>query len=60
MQLSSREWRAVLVGVASVLRYLVVGVLLVALDFLVFWVLDQVHHQLTEDVVARGETGRLV
>ncbi|XP_047190893.1 DC-STAMP domain-containing protein 2 isoform X2 [Scophthalmus maximus] len=54
LQLSSREWRAVLVGVASVLRYLVVGVLLVALDFLVFWVLDQVHHQLTEDVVARA------
>lgn len=54
--LSSRERRAVLVGVVSVLRHLVMGSLLVALDFLVFWMLDQVHHQVKGDVVARGET----
>lgn len=45
-----------LVGVASVVKYLVVGGVLVALDFLVFWILDQVRHQLTGDVVARGES----
>lgn len=42
-------------GVASVLRHLVTGGLLVALDFLVFWTLQQVTQQVTEDVVARGE-----
>uniref|UniRef100_UPI0037E98DFF DC-STAMP domain-containing protein 2 n=1 Tax=Semicossyphus pulcher TaxID=241346 RepID=UPI0037E98DFF len=52
--LTAREWRAVLVGVVSVLRHLVMGGLLVALDFLVFWVLDQVHHQVKGDVVARA------
>ncbi|XP_041650106.1 DC-STAMP domain-containing protein 2 [Cheilinus undulatus] len=52
--LTAREWRTVLVGVASVLRHLVMGGLLVALDFLVFWVLDQVQHQLKGDVVAQA------
>nr|XP_043873781.1 DC-STAMP domain-containing protein 2-like [Solea senegalensis] len=52
--LSSNEQRAVLVGVVSVFKHLVVGSLMVALDFLVFWVLDQVRHLVTEDVVARA------
>ncbi|XP_040899644.1 DC-STAMP domain-containing protein 2 [Toxotes jaculatrix] len=54
LYLSSREQRAVLRGVVSVLRHLMMGSLLVALDFLVFWMLDQVHHQVTGDVVARA------
>ncbi|CAG5866037.1 unnamed protein product [Menidia menidia] len=53
-RLSGRERRAVLGGVASVLRNAAVGGLLVALDFLVFWILDQVHHQVKSDVVARA------
>ncbi|XP_034410402.1 DC-STAMP domain-containing protein 2 [Cyclopterus lumpus] len=52
--LTSGERRAVLRGVVSVLRHLVMGGLLVALDFLVFWMLDQVHHQVKGDVVARA------
>ncbi|XP_049903847.1 DC-STAMP domain-containing protein 2 [Epinephelus moara] len=52
--LTAREQRAVLVGVASVFRHLVMGGLLVALDFLVFWMLDQVQHQVKGDVVARA------
>ncbi|KAM6994692.1 LOW QUALITY PROTEIN: DC-STAMP domain-containing protein 2 [Tautogolabrus adspersus] len=52
--LSGREWRAVLLGVVSVLRHLVMGGLLVVLDFLVFWMLDQVQHQVRGDVVARA------
>ncbi|XP_069392839.1 DC-STAMP domain-containing protein 2 isoform X3 [Paralichthys olivaceus] len=54
LHLSNGEWRVVLVGVVSVLKHLVVGSLLVALDFLVFWILDQVRHQVTGDVVARA------
>lgn len=41
---------------ASVLRHLLTGGLLVALDFLVFWMLDQGRHLVEKDVVARGET----
>ncbi|XP_039662136.1 DC-STAMP domain-containing protein 2 [Perca fluviatilis] len=54
LQLSAREWRAVYVSVVSVLKHLLVGLVLVALDFLVFWMMDQVHHQVKGDVVARA------
>ncbi len=56
LHLTTQERKVVLVGVVSVLRHLVMGSLLVALDFLVFWVLDQVHHQVKGDIIARGET----
>ncbi|XP_030607584.1 DC-STAMP domain-containing protein 2 isoform X2 [Archocentrus centrarchus] len=52
-QLTDRERQAVMAGLVSVFRHLIVGSLLVALDFLVFWILDQVHHLVTEDIVAR-------
>lgn len=48
-----------MMGVASVLRHLVTGGLLVALDFLVFWMLDQGRHLVKRDIVARGETAWL-
>ncbi|XP_063736976.1 DC-STAMP domain-containing protein 2 [Eleginops maclovinus] len=54
LQQSARERRAVFGGVASVFKHLVMGGLLVALDFLVFWTLDQVNHQVKGDVVARA------
>ncbi|XP_041842758.1 DC-STAMP domain-containing protein 2 isoform X2 [Melanotaenia boesemani] len=59
-QLSSRERHGVLVGVTSVFRHLLIGSLLVALDFLVFWILDQVHHQVKGDVVARAPVSVVV
>lgn len=43
-------------GMASVLRHLLTGGLVVALDFLVFWMLDQGRHLVKRDIVARGET----
>ncbi|XP_047217585.1 DC-STAMP domain-containing protein 2 isoform X3 [Girardinichthys multiradiatus] len=52
--LSYKERKAMVMGVTSVLRHLVIGSLLVALDFLVFWILDQLHHQVKGDVVARA------
>ncbi|XP_020566184.1 DC-STAMP domain-containing protein 2 isoform X2 [Oryzias latipes] len=54
LQLSFRERHAVLVGVASVLRHTLMGGLLVVLDYLVFWILDQVHLQVKGDVIARA------
>ncbi|XP_054638301.1 DC-STAMP domain-containing protein 2 isoform X2 [Dunckerocampus dactyliophorus] len=53
-QLTSREWQAVLVSVAWVLRHTLWAGLLVALDFLVFWLLDQVHRHVQGDVVGRA------
>ena len=44
-----------ILGVASVVKHLVMGSLLVVLDFLVFWMLEQVHQQVKGDAVARGE-----
>ncbi|XP_028984393.1 DC-STAMP domain-containing protein 2 isoform X2 [Betta splendens] len=52
--LTAREWQGVLVGVVAVFKHLVMGGLLVALDFLVFWMLDQVHRQVKGDVTARA------
>lgn len=54
LHLTSRERRAVLTGVVSVFKHTVIAGLLVALDFMVFWILDQVHHQAKGDVLARG------
>ncbi|XP_008401321.1 DC-STAMP domain-containing protein 2 [Poecilia reticulata] len=54
LRLTQRERRRVLVRLASVFRHLVGGGLIVAMDFLVFWILDQVHHQVEVDVVARA------
>ncbi|XP_013883921.1 DC-STAMP domain-containing protein 2 [Austrofundulus limnaeus] len=53
-QMSFKERKAVLMGVASVFKHLVIGSLLVCLDFLVFWILDQVYHQVKGDVIARA------
>lgn len=54
--MSFKERKAVLMGVASVFKHLVIGGLLASLDFLVFWLLDQVYHQVKGDVIARGQT----
>ncbi|XP_028319617.1 DC-STAMP domain-containing protein 2 [Gouania willdenowi] len=53
-QLTSKEWKSALKGVATVLRYLLIGGLVVVLDFLLFWILDQVQHLVKADVVARS------
>lgn len=53
LRLSAKEKRLVLQDVVLVYRHLVVGGVLVALDFLVFWMLDQVHQLVKEEVVAR-------
>lgn len=55
LQMSLTECRVALMGVVAVLRQAAISGVLVALDFLVFWTLDQVHHQMTVDIVARGE-----
>lgn len=53
LRLTAKEKRLVLRDVVAVFRHLLMGGVLVALDFLVFWMLDQVHQLVKEDVVAR-------
>lgn len=53
LRLTAKEKRLVLRDVVAVFRHLVMGSVLVVLDFLVFWMLDQVHQMVKEDVVAR-------
>lgn len=53
LRLTAKEKRLVLRDVVAVFRHLLLGGVLVVLDFLVFWMLDQVHQMVKEDVVAR-------
>lgn len=53
--LTRRECRSVLKGVVWVTRHMLMSAVLIALDFLVFWILDQVHRQVQGGVVARGD-----
>ncbi|XP_037130820.1 DC-STAMP domain-containing protein 2 [Syngnathus acus] len=60
LRLTSSEYRAVLLGVAWVLRHTLMSAVFVALDFLVFWLLDQVNQQVRGGVVARAPVMVLV
>uniref|UniRef100_H3C6R0 DC-STAMP domain containing 2 n=1 Tax=Tetraodon nigroviridis TaxID=99883 RepID=H3C6R0_TETNG len=53
LRLTAKEKRLVLSDVLAIFRHLAMGSVLVALDFLVFWMLDQVQQLVKEDVVAR-------
>ncbi|KAJ0067679.1 hypothetical protein NL108_009833, partial [Boleophthalmus pectinirostris] len=52
-RMSLQERRAVLADVSSALTHLLIAGILVALDFLIFWILDQVQHQVSADIVVR-------
>ncbi|XP_077454839.1 DC-STAMP domain-containing protein 2 isoform X1 [Stigmatopora argus] len=51
---TGRERRAVLMGVVWVLRHATMSAVLVCVDYLVFWLLDQVHRLVQEGVTARA------
>ena len=53
LRLSAREKQLLLRDVAALFRHLAMGGVLVALDFLLFWMLEQLHQLVREDVVAR-------
>ncbi|XP_055080207.1 DC-STAMP domain-containing protein 2, partial [Periophthalmus magnuspinnatus] len=54
LRMSNQEREAVLIDVYSALRHLLIGGILMAVDFLIFWILDQVHHQASVDIVVRS------
>ncbi|XP_056617609.1 DC-STAMP domain-containing protein 2 isoform X2 [Triplophysa dalaica] len=51
LYLTARERRAVIGQVMSLLRYMAMSGILIAVDLLVFWVFDLVHHQAQAPVV---------
>jgi putative flippase GtrA len=54
--LTARERQTAALSAVSILRHIAMGCLVVALDLVVFWMFDLVHHQAQGDIVARGET----
>ncbi|KAJ8005460.1 hypothetical protein DPEC_G00146870 [Dallia pectoralis] len=52
--LTAGERRAVSLSAVSILRHMAIGLVVVALDLMVFWMFDLVHHQAQGDIVARA------
>lgn len=42
-------------GLVSVLKHMVMGCVVIALDLMVFWVFDILHYHAQTEVVARGK-----
>lgn len=54
LYLTARERRAMAGQMLSLLRYMVMTVILIAVDFMVFWVFELVHHQAQGEIVTQG------
>ncbi|XP_036394574.1 DC-STAMP domain-containing protein 2 [Megalops cyprinoides] len=54
LSLTAKEKRAAALSAVSILRHIVVGCLVVALDLMVFWIFDVVHHLAQGEIVARA------
>ncbi|XP_043117634.1 DC-STAMP domain-containing protein 2 [Puntigrus tetrazona] len=54
LYLTVRERRAIAGQMLSLLRYMVMTVILIAVDLMVFWVFELVHHQAQGEIVAQA------
>ncbi|XP_035387011.1 DC-STAMP domain-containing protein 2 [Electrophorus electricus] len=54
VRLTAQERRAVAAGLVSLLRHMAMGCVVMALDLMVFWVFDILHHQAQGEIVARA------
>ncbi|XP_030638976.1 DC-STAMP domain-containing protein 2 [Chanos chanos] len=54
LYLTAEERRTVAAGMLSVLKHLAMACVVIALDVMVFWVFDVVHHQAQGEIVARA------
>ncbi|MBN3305272.1 DCST2 protein, partial [Amia calva] len=54
MYLTIKERRAHTLNIISVLRHMLIGCLVVVLDFIIFWVFDMVRHMAQGEIVARA------
>jgi len=52
--LTARERRAMAGQTLSLFRYMVMTVILIAVDLMVFWVFELVHHQAQGEIVTQG------
>uniref|UniRef100_A0A8C5Q5L7 Dendritic cell-specific transmembrane protein-like domain-containing protein n=1 Tax=Leptobrachium leishanense TaxID=445787 RepID=A0A8C5Q5L7_9ANUR len=56
LYLTRREMQGYSFAIINVFRNLLIVVFMVLVDYLVFWILDMVHHLLQGDIVARAPT----
>ncbi|KAL7874213.1 hypothetical protein SRHO_G00051830 [Serrasalmus rhombeus] len=54
LRMTARERQAVAAGLVTLLQHMAVGCVVVALDLMVFWVFDMLHHQAQGEIVARA------
>ncbi|XP_056089011.1 DC-STAMP domain-containing protein 2 isoform X3 [Rhinichthys klamathensis goyatoka] len=54
LYLTARERRAMAGQMLSLFRYMVMTVILIAVDLMVFWVFELVHHQAQGEIVTQG------
>ncbi|GAA6069972.1 DC-STAMP domain-containing protein 2 isoform X1, partial [Tachysurus ichikawai] len=54
LRLMSREKKTVMTGLLSMLRHMVMGCVVIALDLIVFWVFDILHYHSQNEIVARA------
>ncbi|XP_062847765.1 DC-STAMP domain-containing protein 2 [Trichomycterus rosablanca] len=54
LRLMAREKRALMTSLVSLLRHLAMGGVIIALDLMVFWMFDILHHHAQEEIVARA------
>ncbi|KAG7335941.1 hypothetical protein KOW79_000634 [Hemibagrus wyckioides] len=54
LRLTAREKRAVMTGLMSMFRHMVMGCVVIALDLMVFWVFDILHYHAQTEIVARA------
>lgn len=54
LHLTVRERRAIAGQMLSLLRYMVMTVILIAVDLMVFWVFELLHHQAQGEIITQG------
>ncbi|XP_027005389.2 DC-STAMP domain-containing protein 2 isoform X2 [Tachysurus fulvidraco] len=54
LRLMAREKKTVMTGLLSMLRYMIMGCVVIALDLIVFWVFDILHYHSQNEIVARA------
>ncbi|XP_026795467.3 DC-STAMP domain-containing protein 2 [Pangasianodon hypophthalmus] len=53
-RLTARERRTVISGLVSMLKHMIMGCVVIAIELMVFWVFDILHYHAQEEIVARA------
>ncbi|KAM9489119.1 DC-STAMP domain-containing protein 2 isoform 2-T2 [Clarias gariepinus] len=54
LRLTAREKKTIMTGLASMFQYIIMGCVVIALDHMVFWAFDILHHHAQEEIVAKA------